>query len=105
MECLTCKEEGRKTAYIGESARTPYDRGVNHGDAIRRGDKEHPLVAHTLEDHPGTEANISMKILYFEDKNLWRQAREGMLIAEYSGDKILNGRGDWGQNLPPKLEV
>ena len=105
LECATCKTKETRTAYIGETARTPYDQGLNHSEAIRRGDGDHPMVAHFREDHPGEETSCSMKVLYFEEKNLSRQAREGQLIAEFSGDKILNGRGDWGQNLPPRLEV
>ena len=46
-----------------------------------------------------------MKVLGFEDKNLYRQAREGHLISNFKGNYIMNGRGDCGQNIPPKLEV
>ena len=41
-----------------------------------------------------------MTVIKFERKNLSRQAREGQVITEAKADKVLNGRGDWGQNLP-----
>ena len=46
-----------------------------------------------------------MKVLRFEEKNLHRQAYEGHLIQNFQGSKLFNGRGDWGQNLPPRLKV
>ena len=105
LECSQCKEEKKRSLYYGETARTPYDRGLNHGEAIRRGDPNHPIVAHYLEDHPGLEPSCGMKVIGFQEKNVYRQAKEGCLIADFSGDKLLNSRGDWGQNLPPRLEV
>ena len=105
LECTKCKETGDKAIYYGESARTLFDRGLNHLDSVRRQDPEHPIVAHYREDHPGWEPHCLMRIVKFEDKNVYRQAREGFLIANFSGGKLLNGRGDWGQNLPPRLEI
>ena len=106
LHCEKCKEEGKVTLYYGESARTPFDRGLNHLDAMRRQDPEHPMVSHFLEDHPGWAPDCIMKVVKFEEKNVYRQAREGYLISNFTGDKLLNGRGDWGQNLPPpQLEV
>ena len=72
---------------------------------VDRGQSGHPIVDHYDQDHPGIEKRFEMKILKFVDKNLYRQAEEGHRIQNFKGDKILNGRGDWGQNLPPRLEI
>ena len=103
LNCLDCKIEGKKTLYYGESACTPFDRGLNHADMIRRGDESHPMVNHYLEAHPNQEIHCQMKIEKFEQKNMYRQAWEGLKIANFKGGTLLNSRGDWGQNLPPVL--
>ena len=81
--------------------------GGGHLSSVRRGEENHPIVSHFLEHHGGAAepGDWEMKVLGFEDKNLHRQAREGHLISNFKGNYIMNGRGDWGQNLPPKLEV
>ena len=37
--------------------------------------------------------------------NIMRQATEAVLIQHHAGSNLLNRRGEWGQNLPPKLVV
>ena len=51
VECNTCKSEGVKTHYHGESSRTAFDRGEEHLQALRRRDVEHPLWKHFQEHH------------------------------------------------------
>ena len=90
----------------GETSRTGYDRGREHLSAMDKGDPNHPLVQHFQEEHKETQqVSAKMSILKIEEKNVYRQAQEGVYITSFKGDCILNGRGDWGQNLPPKLEV
>ena len=46
-----------------------------------------------------------MEVVEYVSKNLLRQATEAMLIGKHSKDyKVINRRGEWGQNLPPKLK-
>ena len=52
LTCSICKEEGIKSIYIGETARTCYDHGLDHLRSLRRGDKDHPMVSHYREVHP-----------------------------------------------------
>ena len=44
-------------------------------------------------------------VVKFTRGNLQRQSLEGHLIASTRGVTLLNRKGEWGQNLPPKLEV
>ena len=46
-----------------------------------------------------------MKIEGFYPKPLYRQSREGQLIAESKEETLMNRRGEWGNNLPPRLEL
>ena len=34
ITCITCKLERRDSRYFGETARTPYDRGLDHWNAF-----------------------------------------------------------------------
>ena len=65
MVCIDCLELEKKAYYIWEKARAPYDRGVEHLDAIRLNNKESPLVEHGLWQHQGKKANFRMEIIRF----------------------------------------
>ena len=103
IDCLICSQEGLRTQYVGESARTAFDRGAEHLGALKRMDQKHPMVEHHLEEHRGQQVSCRFKVIKYHDRPLQRQAHEGFLIANFKGHKILNGRGDWGQNLPPRI--
>ena len=108
MRCLVCHEDGKKAYYIGETARAPFDRGQEHLDALRRQDRESPLVEHSQDCHPGVPARFQMEIVRTPRGNLERQVAEGIEIMKISEDpsvKVLNRRGEWGQNLPPRLTL
>ena len=46
-----------------------------------------------------------MKPKSFHDKPLHRQCEEAHLIETFTGAKIMNRKGEWGHNLPPKLSI
>ena len=73
--------------------------------AIKRIETESPAVEHHLEHHSGESPEFSMKLVEFSPFPLQRQAKEGHLITNFKGDVLMNRKGDWGQNLPPRLIV
>ena len=103
--CNLCGEEGVKTEYVGETARTSYDRGEEHWNALETGDSSNPMVEHMEEYHPEHQHNFSMKVLSVQKSPLIRQSEEGLLINSFKGDVIMNRKGEWGNNLPPRLEL
>ena len=46
-----------------------------------------------------------MKILSSHRTPLSRQIEEGHRISSFKGEEILNRKGEWGENLPPRLVV
>ena len=83
-----------------------YDRGLQHLRAMEKRADSHPMVEHWKEEHPMLkEVRGEMKVRKVEERPLYRQVGEGIYIQNFRGDKILNSRGDWGQNLPPTLET
>ena len=105
LSCTTCRAGGAKATYYGESSRTAYDRGREHAYSMERGDQNHPLVAHYVVDHPGVEVDTEMKVISYQEKPLYRQVLEGVLIRDSKEEKILNAKGEWGQNLPPSWRL
>ena len=62
-------------------------------------------MEHHLECHSSQEPKFRMEVEGYYRRPLYRQTREGQLIADHSEGTLLNRRGEWGQNLPPKLEI
>ena len=105
ITCQLCSEEGRTSQYIGESDSTSYDRGGDHLKALNSKDETNPLVEHWQNSHQGVEWRYTMKVTKVHDSALQRQVEEGFSIGNYRGDTLLNRKGEWGNNLPPKLIV
>ena len=61
IECRTCRENGTKRRYYGESSRSAFQRGIEHNKEIENGVLSHPLVAHFWEDHGGSPQDILMR--------------------------------------------
>ena len=58
-----------------------------------------------MEDHQGEPWNFSITIIKSHKYPLRRQTHEEWLVEYYRGNQILNQKGEWGCNLPPKLEI
>ena len=102
MTCQKCEEMGTKVHYVGESARTAFDRGSEHLSALNKRNPESPLVEHNNECHKEDHSMFKMEILAYPRSNLQRQAMEASKIMMMSASsKLLNRKGEWGQNLPP----
>ena len=97
ISCNTCKEIGDKESiYVGESARTLYNRGEEHRRALEQFDEESSMVEHSAEDHPGVPPDYSMEPICFSGSPLWRQAVEANEIMKNLNKnvKVLNRRGE-----------
>ena len=104
ISCLTCADQNQDVAYIGESSRTPFDRGGEWLDSINRRVPDSPLEEHASNQHPEQPRRFKMEILKFTGNPLVRQTTEAHLITKQSLKGIaLNRKGEWGQNLAPKL--
>ena len=64
---------------------------------------ESPLVEHRDKEHKDQEVRFEMMVVKFPRSALMRQATEAHMIELNQGNNVLNRRGEWGQNLPPKL--
>ena len=106
ITCMTCKGQGKSVVYVGETGRSLWDRGVEHFNAIRRYNKESPMVEHHTDAHPDAPREFQMESLGFPKSSLMRQASEAHEIGKASKtSELMNRRGEWGQNLPPRLTL
>ena len=109
--CLACKEEGRKTIYIGESARTMAERGREHqADALSKskGNKTSHMREHVVEEHGGRLENLldlfRMDIIKVATSAIERQVREAVEIGRAGqGVLLLNRKEEYNRCLLPRL--
>ena len=73
ITCQICLKAGKTSQYIGESARTAFDRGGNHLADLRAYRTKNPLVKHLAEDHPGESwDNFKMKVTRTHKNPMYR---------------------------------
>ena len=104
--CNECKEKGRDTLYLGESARTGYERGVEHlRDAKTKRENSH-MFEHQKEEHPEKqEANFKMKIVRGHRSALPRQIQEAVMISNSWNKNLLNSKQEYNRCIIPRLTV
>ena len=116
--CETCMkeeesklEEGSKAEirvykYIGESARSCYERGLEHqGDCEQLKPGSH-MLKHILDKHEGQqpgEVVFKMKAVKFHRSAFERQVHEAVMIQASRGHHILNSRSEFNRCALPRL--
>ena len=103
--CRACQEAGNKSVYIGESARSVYERGLEHQDDYRTEKEESHMISHAKESHSEEERpKFSLKVLKSHKTPLYRQVHEAVLIAKYQ-PIALNSKLEYNRCLLPRLGV
>ena len=95
---------GHKIVYLGDTARTCFDRGLEHLGALKSSNSESPLVEHCYDQHDGVLQEFRMKVLNFPKTTMLRQCKEGHEIGKLEHGTYMNRKGEWGQNLPPQID-
>ena len=106
IECWPCRLIGKTFAYIGESSRSPYQRGREHCQEISLGKRTHLLVLHYEEVHQGSEQQILIRVVVNRRTALERQTWESVKIdrmTETNQTGCLNLKSEWGQSKNPSL--
>ena len=87
--CLTYKDNGKKSVYIGETSRSAYVRGKQHMEAIRDYSRKH-----IGDEHAGNETRFRLDIIKYLHSPLEIQVREGVEIVKAKADLVLNSKLD-----------
>ena len=89
-----CEDCGR--IYRGQTARSVYEREVEHLVAWAEGDDECPLQRNANLYHGGGQYETSIRILAkCFGKPSRRLITEAVLIGEIPGDKTMNNKSEW----------
>ena len=103
--CRACQAAGKQSVYIGESARSVYERGLEHQDDYRKEKDESHMMSHANESHSEEgRPKFSLKVLKSHKTPLYRQVHEAVLIAKYQ-PITLNSKLEYNRCLLPRLGV
>ena len=109
LQCTNCE-----ASYLGTSGHSLHKRSMEHLTAVRRGNQSYAMARHYSSEHPDWDPNSN--VLPFTSKmlkgpniqgNLQRYLSEALLIRDFtdSGEKLLNGRGEWGRTSLKRLAI
>ena len=104
--CKSCQAQGKDKIYIGESARSSYERGAEHSNDYLSEVADSHMFNHYIEDHnsEGSRPKFSMKVLKCHKTPLYRQVHEAILIAK-NEPITLNTKNEYNRCLLPRLSV
>ena len=110
--CIECKENGKQTVYVGESARSGWERLGNHisdskSNSNKVKEKSH-MYTHHQEVHPEeTKVDWSFKVIRKFQSCFYRMISEPIhiRILQKKGVKILNKKDEYSRTILPQLEV
>ena len=105
--CLECKEKGKDTFYIGESARTSYERGKEHLNDFQKMSEESHMFNHQQEEHMDKENQVefSMKVEKSHFTAFRRQVHEAVSIMRNQDKNLLNSKLEYNRCILPRLSV
>ena len=92
IHCLECRKNGVEVEYVGEIARTTYERGGEHLRDLQGKVAGKSLWKHVLEDHGGVTDRFFFKMTMVKKHQsaLQRQIREALDIEGSRLDVVLN---------------
>ena len=94
--------------YIGETARSPYERGQeNLSDVLDLSHKSH-ILKHFVDSHMGEDlesVKFHMKVLRFHKTSFGRQIFESVLIQENRFHNLLNSKSEYNRCAIPRLTL
>ena len=87
-----CEECGRGVAeYFGESGRNGFTRGEEHlANKLAADENKSVLKLHSQHHHNGADVRYSMRVTGVHKDCLDRQVTEGVNIANFRGDVLMN---------------
>ena len=105
-QCLPCKMVGKERIYIGESARSSFERGEEHERDYKNEKEESHMHCHAVEEHGMDQDKpmFSMEIVRCHKTPLYRQLHEAILISK-NEPIALNSKTEYNRCLLPRLSV
>ena len=101
------KKYGIRIEYIGETSLISNERGLKHIEDIEMMKEGSHIALHLAEDHPGVSPRKSfcIKVIKGHKSAFTRQIQEVLLINNFDGDKLLNGKEKWNICVLPDISI
>ena len=113
MEEIEEEEKKRKKAemkvhkYVGETARSAFERGLEHRNALEKLDEDSHMLKHIANYHKEMEVEdvkFGMRVVSFTRTALERQVLESVKIQEErERNWIMNSRSEYSRSTIPRL--
>ena len=101
------KRNIKKYLYIGESARSVYERLWEHQHSLEQLSPDSHMLKHIVEVHPGeniSDVKFHARVLKYAKSAFERQITESVLIQEYrESNHILNSKSEYNRCSIPRL--
>ena len=96
ITCLECEKENTAAVYWGETARTGYERGVEHIEGLESKYEKNALWKHSSIHHEGElqEKDFKMEIVEGHRSPLNRQIHEGVELDTNSSTIVMNSKSE-----------
>ena len=108
ITCEECEKLGQKGVYIGESARSCYERGKEHLEARENLKPDSHMLKHVLLHHREKdirEVKFKMRSLKFHKSAFERQIHEAVAIQSHREDILMNSKSEYNRCSVPRLSV
>ena len=115
VECVLCSNavgetggEKSKSSYYGTTGHKTCKRCMEHKTAVDGGKNEEIALAKHIEmGHPNEEPRYVISIVWGSRKHLEWYVPEALIIEKnfIRGEKIINGKGEWGIIKLPRLTI
>ena len=97
--CMRCAEEGKKAVYLGETARSLWDRTLEHIKNLENRTEGSALWKQWSQFHPSDEApEFTVKCTGSYKMSTERQIREALAIDAGDYDRLMNSKKEYGAN-------
>ena len=102
---MACQKEGKEAVYYGETSRTAYERGLEHGNDHATKKEESHMYLHEISEHRDSTEKVefSMEVIKMNKSAFERQIYEAVIIQMNEGKNLLNARGEYNRCKLPRL--
>ena len=94
--------------YIGETAKSAYERGANHLYDRKSLDTGSHMLKHSVESHDGVDpetVTFHMRVIKYHKSSFERQINEAVTIQQNKKFNILNSKSEYNRSSIPRLGV
>lgn len=106
IECASCKENGERAVYIGETSKNAYTRGKKHLQDLDGKLAGSVMWRHCREKHDSCISDFTMGVTgHCRNDSMLRQISEAVRIHGSSDNELINNKTEWNFVTFPRVVV